>query len=109
MADPDDLEVLRNRLGIKGTGTDALLGQAIDAAVAWAGTRIYLEPPDYWRLHADTYEAVMIKASRLYARLRSPEGISGWGESGVINVATSDPDCERLLERHLDMLRAGVA
>ena len=55
-------------------------------------------------------EAILILAGRLYARRNSPEGVSGWGELGVIRILGTDPDITSLLEYHLDYSKvAGIA
>lgn len=109
MAEPTDLDLLRSRLGFKGNDKDQILAQAVDTAVAYVEGRVYIDPPGYWRTQPDCVEAVMLLSSRLYARQRSPEGVAGWGDLGVIRVLSQDPDIDRLLERHVDCLRVGLA
>lgn len=108
MTDPADLEMLRARLGFKGTDKDDLLSQALDAAVA-AIDAITHRAVDYWRTRPNLVEAVMLEASRYYARLRSPEGVAGWSDFGVTRVMPRDPDVYRLCVPDIDMLEEGVA
>ena len=42
-------------------------------------------------------EAVLLLASRLYARRSSPTGVAGFGDYGVVRVTTADADVADLL------------
>jgi Phage gp6-like head-tail connector protein len=109
MALQADLAGLRTWLGVKSTDADANLQQALDAAVAWVNSRVYPVDQDPATRHIDVTQAILILAARVYARRNSPEGVAGWGDLGVVNIATSDPDINRLLERHVDMSEVGLA
>lgn len=110
MATPADLDLLRARLGVKGTEGDARLAHCLDVASSWVEDRVYVEPDtSYGRRHPEVTEAILLMASRLNARRNSPEGVAGWGDLGVIRVLARDPDIEALLERHVDYAKAGVA
>lgn len=110
MAQPADLDLLRARLGVKGTEVDARLAHCLDVAAAWVEDRVYLEPDaSHGRRHPEVTEAILLMASRLYARRNSPEGVAGWGDLGMIRVIARDPDVEALLERHWDYANGGIA
>lgn len=47
---------------------------------------------------AGVNQACVILASRLYKRKDSPEGVSGWGDFGVVRVVRTDPDVMALLD-----------
>lgn len=112
MAQPTTLDLLKARLGIKAE-TDARDGQlahCLDVATAWVEDRTYVEPDaGYGRRHPEVAEAILLMASRLYARRNSPEGVAGWGDLGVIRVIAADPDIEALLVRHIDYGKVGIA
>jgi hypothetical protein len=48
----------------------------------------------------DVVEAVLIAAHRLYWRRDSPDGTKGAGELGIVRIARSDPDYERIVARY---------
>jgi hypothetical protein len=101
---------LKARLGVKTSETDALLDWALTVATAWVDDRVYANPDQVpGERHAEVVEAILILASRLYARRNSPEGVAGWGDLGVVRIVASDPDIESLLERHVDCTRVGIA
>lgn len=105
-----DLDLLRARLGVKGDERNGQLAACIDVATAWVEDRVYVEPDaGYARRHPEVTEAIVLMASRLYARRNSPEGVAGWGDLGVIRVIARDPDIEALLERHIDYGKVGLA
>ena len=105
-----DLAALKQRLGVSGTDADAQLQHELDVATAWVVDRVYpadeLEPDEY---PLEVGEAMLVAASRWYARRNTPEGVAGWNELGLVHVLASDPDLEALLERHHDMTRVGFA
>ena len=110
MTHQPDLDLLRARLGTRGTEHDAHLAHCLDVATAWVEDRVYVEPDaGYARRHPEVTEAILLIASRLYARRNSPEGVAGWGDLGVIRVIARDPDVEALLERHIDYGKVGIA
>lgn len=47
---------------------------------------------------ADVTQACLILAARFYKRKDSPDGISNWGDIGVIRVTRADPDVTALLD-----------
>lgn len=98
------VDLLRRRLGVKGSEPNPLLAHAYDVAQAWIAARVYDDCRE-----PDVIEATLILASRLYARRNSPEGVAGWGDLGVVRIIASDPDIESLLERHIDMMKTGMA
>ena len=109
MAQTSDIDLLRQRLRLVGA-VDAFLAHCLDAATAWVTDRVYPTPDGTPATrHPDVTEAILLLASRLYSRRNSPEGVSGWGEMGVVRVVGVDPDVERLIAHHLDTTRAGIA
>jgi hypothetical protein len=110
VSDQADLDLLRARLHVKGDDANGTLARCLDVATAWVEDRVYVEPDSgYGRRHPEVVEAILLIASRLYARRNSPEGVAGWGDLGVIRVLARDPDVEALLERHVDYAKAGLA
>ena len=109
-ATPDpDLADLKQRLGVTTTANDAQLGWCLEVATAWVDDRVYVSDRQPGERHADVVEAILILAGRLHARRNSPEGVSGWGELGVVRILGTDPDITSLLERHIDFCRVGIA
>lgn len=100
-----DLDTLKTMLGVKTTADDEVLQQSLDAANSFVAEHVYTESLALDRVQ----EAVLLTAARLYKRRQSVEGVAGWNELGVVRILTTDPDISRLLERDLDMTRAGVA
>jgi gp6-like head-tail connector protein len=101
-----DLATLKTFLGITGTKDDEVLQADLDAATAYIVPRVVPEevPED------DVQLAIIMTASRLYARRRSPEGVAGFAADGlVVRIIVQDPDIFRLVEWHLDMSKAGIA
>lgn len=45
--------------------------------------------------------AVLMEGARLNKRPSSPEGVTGFGELGVMRVTPTDPDVERMIARFL--------
>jgi hypothetical protein len=108
MAQSADLDLLRQRL--RPQAGDQLLAQALDVSTAWVVDRVYPQPDaSHGGRHPEVTEAILLLAHRLYKRLQSPEGVAGWGDLGVVRILGTDPDIERLLERHLDYSKAGLA
>jgi hypothetical protein len=109
---PPGLADLKKRLNIPLTQTqaDPQLGWLITVATAWVDERVYPDPDQIPGVrHAPVVEAILILASRLYARRNTPEGVAGWPELGVTRVVAEDPDLAVLLERHEDYTRTGFA
>lgn len=46
----------------------------------------------------DVTQACLILASRFYKRKESPDGVSNWGDLGVIRIGRTDPDVMALLD-----------
>lgn len=104
-----DLDLLKSRLGTKGDTYDDQLTHCLAVATAWVGDRVVVDPDPLVARPADVTEAILLIASRLYARRNTPEGVAGWGDLGVIRIIARDPDVEALLERHIDYDRIGLA
>lgn len=100
-----DLDALRASLGTVSNVSNVNLERSLTAASSWVRERVKAALFD----DDETQEAIVLLASRLYKRRNSPEGVSGWGDLGVIRILASDPDIARLLEHKLDMTIAGVA
>jgi hypothetical protein len=110
VSDQADLDLLRARLGVKGDDANGNLARSLDVATAWVEDRVYVEPDaGYGRRHPEVTEAILLIASRLFARRNSPEGVAGWGDLGVVRIIARDPDVDALLERHIDYAKAGIA
>jgi len=100
-----DLPTLKRMIGAISNADDDNLAMALSAATEWVYERTMSTD---WA-HSDVQLAILLLASRLYGRRRSPEGVAGFGGEGlVIRVLASDPDIARLMERHLDMANAGI-
>lgn len=100
-----DLATLKLLIGAKSDADDAQLEDALAGASRWAYDRTMRRD---WT-HPDVQFAILLLASRLYKRRQSPEGVSGFNLEGVVvRILASDPDINRLLERHLSMLTAGI-
>lgn len=100
-----DLATLKRMLGAVSSADDANLSMALSAATEW----VYERTMQCDWTHPDVQLAVLLLASRLYGRRRSPEGVAGFGGEGlVVRVLASDPDITRLMERHLELLTAGI-
>ena len=107
-----ELGDLKQRLGIPATSTanDEQLSWCLRVATAWVDDRVYVSDRQPGERHPEVVEAILIGSSRWYARRNSPEGISGWGELGVVRIMSTDPDVTSLLEYHLDYSKvAGIA
>lgn len=100
-----DLPTLKRMLGALSSIDDANLSMALSAATEW----IYERTMRCDWTHPDVQLAILLLASRLYGRRKSPEGVAGFGGEGVVvRVLASDPDIVRLMERHLEMRTAGI-
>src|SRR5262245_19753957 len=101
MGVPADLDQLKRRLGVRSGEQDALLTHCLDVASGWVAGRVYVDPDTgHARRHPEVVEAILMLASRYYARRNSPEGVAGWGDLGVVRILASDPDIRSLLEFH---------
>lgn len=111
-ADPPPAEYvdqLRKRLGVRDPNSDPLLVEALTVATAWVGDRVYPVDQDPATRHPEVVEAIMILASRLFARRNSPEGVTSWPDLGIVRIVAHDPDITSLLERHMDFTNVGIA
>lgn len=81
----------------------------LDVAEAWVNDRVYPEDQDETTRHIDVTKAILILGHRLWNRRNSPEGVSGWGDLGVITIRPNDPDIRALLEQHIDHTKVGIA
>jgi hypothetical protein len=100
-----DRETLKVMIGAKSDADDEQLDDALAAASHWVYDRVMITS----MTHHDVQLAILLFASRLYKRRQSPEGVAGFGVEGVVvRVLASDPDINRLLERHVDMSIAGI-
>jgi hypothetical protein len=107
-ASPALQDLFRLRIRAVGPLDDHTL-HCLDVAEAWVNDRVYVEDRDEATRHVDVTEAVLILAHRLFTRRNSPEGVSGWGDLGVVRVMASDPDVRALLEYHIDHTQVGIA
>lgn len=101
-----DLDTLRASLGTVSNVDNVMLKWALDAATEYA--RALPIKDSHWDSD-DVQLGLILDAGRLYKRRQSPEGVAGWGELGVIRVASRDPDVDRLYGPHIDYDQAGVA
>lgn len=105
MATTADLATLRSYVGAVSTADDTLLSERLASARAWVEARVMEDSVGT----DEVEEAILLMASRLYARRNSPEGTMGFGGEGiVVRVMASDPDIKALLERHWDMSCVGI-
>jgi hypothetical protein len=100
-----DLETLKRYLGARGDQDDVLLQECLFTATEYWYERVY----ESHRPHPDVQHGILLRASRLYKRRQSPEGIAGFGGEGVVvRLVRGDPDEEDLMERHMDYKRVGI-
>lgn len=100
-----DLDALRASIGTVSNANETVMRRALDAATSWVRDRVTPSLFD----DPEVQEAVILLASRLYKRRQSPEGVSGWGDMGVIRILSQDPDIEALLQFKWDLTKAGIA
>jgi hypothetical protein len=100
-----DLATFKLLIGAKSDADDEQLDDALASAAHWVYDRVMISR----MTNPDVQLAILLLASRLYKRRQSPEGVAGFGVEGVVvRVLASDPDINRLLERHVDMCKAGI-
>jgi len=100
-----DLDTMRIYIGARSNQDDVLLQGMLYAATEWWYERVYQSH----QAHPDVQLGILMRASRLYKRRQSPEGIAGFGgEGAVVRLVRGDPDEEDLLERHMDYSRVGI-
>lgn len=105
-----ELADLKRRLGVRTDETDQQLTWDLQVATAWVDERVYPDPDQIpGERHAPVVEAILILASRLYARRNTPEGFASWPDLGIVHVVATDPDITSLLERHEDYTKVGFA
>lgn len=106
MAVEASLGSLRTMIGAKSTGDDPILTWALEAATDLIRPKVY---PEHWCRSA-VQEAVLFLANRLYKRRTSATGVEGFGPEGFsVRVLANDPDVKALIQRSLDMSKAGVS
>lgn len=99
-----DLATLKAYVGARTTTDDVVLQQRLDAAAEYVYEHTY---SDQWA-HVDVQEVILMRASRLYKRRQSPEGVGGFaGVVTDVRVTVGDPDEEALIDRHRDWKRVG--
>lgn len=100
-----DLDTLRAMLGAPSTGDDNNLDRALSAAqhnIYERTMRCDWDTPD-------VQYAILLLATRLYQRRKSPEGVAGFAADGlVVRIIATDPDIARLVERHVEYANAGI-
>ena len=103
------IDDVAQHLGItqRGGVVDGLLTRALDATIEAIALRLGPWVPDPWP--ANVEQAVVLGAARLYKRRNSPEGVSGFGDLGVVRVTSWDPDIEALLNPDLAFHFGGAA
>lgn len=76
---------------------DGILTDCLAATVELVDLRLgpWVIPTDPWP--ANVEEAVLLQAARLYKRRNSPEGVTGFGDLGVVRITALDPDIDQLL------------
>ena len=100
-----DLATLKLFIGSLTANDDELLDDALAVAQEWVYERTMRCDWD----HPDVQQAILMLAARLFQRRRSPEGTAGFGAEGiVVRVLASDPDINRLIERHLELTNVGI-
>jgi ABC-type ATPase with predicted acetyltransferase domain len=100
-----DLATFKRWVGAVGAADDDNLRMALDQAASSVAFVVY---PQY--LTEDEVQgAIVDQANRWYQRRRSPEGVAGFSEFGVVRVTALDPDIRRKLRPYIDMTKAGVA
>lgn len=80
-----------------GVGGTPLVQRVVDAVTLFIKGRYELLDADEALWGADAQLAVIMQAARLYKRRRSPEGVAGFGEMGVVRISRIDPDVAELL------------
>ncbi len=91
------------RLGAD-TSDDAVVGQALAAAIAWVTARVaptWTDPAGEGYLVDALYTVALMEAGRLYRRRDSVDGTIGWGDMGIVRVGPKDPEIETLIAAYL--------
>ena len=84
-----------------GAGDDPVLQQCLDVAQEQQQCRLDADAVDGWNADLATLpeavkQALLMRASAMYRRRQTPEGVSGFGDIAVVRVGGRDPDVERL-------------
>jgi len=99
-----DLTTLKRWIGAVGSADDPNLQMALDQAINSVSFEVY---PQY--VTEDEVQGAMIdQAGRWWSRRRSPEGVAGSSEFGVVRVTAIDPDIRRKLRPYRDLTKAGI-
>lgn len=106
MAVDASLDSLRKMIGAKSNTDDDILTWALEAATDVIRPKVYA---DHWN-RSNVQQAVLMQANRYYRRRSSATGVEGFGPEGFsVRVSSIDPDIKQLLQRSLDMTKAGIA
>ena len=91
------VEALAQWLGITmaSAPVTAMLTECLDGAVEAITERVGTWVEEPWPKNVQV--AVTMQAARLYKRRNSPEGVTGFGDLGVVRVTGIDPDIEAQL------------
>lgn len=74
---------------------------ALSRAGGWGSDEVRVTARWGWPVLPDrVVEAVLIAAHRLYGRKDSPDGTKGAGELGIVRIARSDPDYDKIVARY---------
>lgn len=80
---------------------------ALSRLGGWGSDEVRVTARWGWPVTPDgVVEAVLIAAHRLYGRKDSPDGTRSAGELGVIRIARTDPDYQRIVDRYSPILVA---
>lgn len=74
---------------------DAILADCLDATATLFTRRLGVWVDPVWP--PDIEQAVTLQTARLYKRRNSPEGVTGFGDLGVVRISALDPDIDQLL------------
>jgi hypothetical protein len=100
-----DLATFKRWVGAVGTADDDNLRMALDQAQSSVAFVVKAE----YLAEDEVQGAIVDQANRWYQRRRSPEGVAGFSEFGVVRVTALDPDIRRKLRPYIDLTKAGVA
>jgi hypothetical protein len=104
------LQDVKNLLRIgSDTSDDAVVSQALAAAIAWVTARVdgcWTTPANRGFLPDPLFSVALYEAARLYRRRDSVDGTIGWGDLGVVRVGPKDPDIETMIAPYLRIVFA---
>ena len=94
------------RLGTAVTADDAVVTDALNAAISWVTNRCEPRwlPPASSLLPYDLFQVTVMEAGRTYRRRDSVDGTVGWGDMGVVRVGPKDPDIESKITPYLNVV-----